>query len=63
MPDAGAGQSLVEHLLELRSRLIRVVVVVLVLFAALAPFAGELFTAFAGPLMERLPAGSSMIAT
>ena len=63
MPDAGAGQSLVEHLLELRSRLIRVVVVVLVLFAALAPFAGELFTAFAGPLMERLPAGTSMIAT
>ena len=60
--DADRGQTLIAHLLELRSRLIRVVVVVLVLFAALAPFAGELFTAFAGPLMARLPEGSTMIA-
>ena len=60
--DADRGQTLIAHLLELRSRLIRVVVVVLVLFAALAHFAGELFTAFAGPLMARLPEGSTMIA-
>ncbi len=60
---AEKGQPLIEHLLELRTRLLRVVVVVLVLFAALAPFANALFTAVAGPLMEHLPAGSTMIAT
>lgn len=61
--DAKRGQTLVEHLVELRSRLLRVAVVVLALFAVLASFANELFTALAGPLMSRLPTGSSMIAT
>lgn len=53
---------LIEHLLELRSRLLRGIVAVLLLFIALAPWAKELYRLFARPLMERLPSGSSMIA-
>lgn len=63
MTTADRGQSLLDHLIELRSRLLRVVTVVLVLFFALAAFAGELFTALAAPLMARLPSDATMIAT
>jgi sec-independent protein translocase protein TatC len=56
-------QSLVAHLTELRSRLLRIVALVLILFAALAPFANRLFTFVSGPLLARLPEGSTMIAT
>jgi len=61
-PESGA-QSLIGHLTELRSRLLRIVLTVLVLFALLAPFANHLFTFIAGPLLERLPEGATMIAT
>ncbi len=56
-------QLFVTHLIELRSRLLRVVVAVLVIFLALAPFAGKLYTGLAHPLLSRLPAGATMIAT
>lgn len=59
----GRAQTLLDHLVELRGRLLRVVLVVLLVFAALVPFAAELFSFVAGPLLARLPAGSSMIAT
>ncbi|MBW3567738.1 MAG: twin-arginine translocase subunit TatC [Proteobacteria bacterium] len=51
------------HLNELRSRLLRSLVVVIVIFGALAPFANRLFSLVAQPLLEKLPAGTSMIAT
>lgn len=54
---------LLAHLQELRSRLLRSVVVVFVLFAVLAFFANDLFALLARPLIERLPEGNSMIAT
>ncbi len=57
------GQTLIEHLLELRTRLLRIVLTVLLVFAALAPFANQLFSLVAGPLIAVLPAGSTMIAT
>lgn len=63
MSRSDSGQSLLDHLIELRSRLLRAVAVVLLLFFALAAFAGDLFTLLAGPLMAHLPAGSTMIAT
>ncbi|MCA1799456.1 MAG: twin-arginine translocase subunit TatC [Xanthomonadaceae bacterium] len=61
--DEPRGQTLVEHLIELRSRLLRVVFVTLALFALLAPFANTLYALTAAPLMAALPAGASMIAT
>lgn len=54
---------LLAHLAELRQRLMRIMVAVLLVFAPLAYFADELFTWLAGPLTRHLPAGSSMIAT
>ncbi|MDR5897444.1 twin-arginine translocase subunit TatC [Halomonas vilamensis] len=54
---------LIEHLVELRSRLVRAVVVVLVIFLALYSFANDIYTFVAQPLMALLPEGSQMIAT
>ena len=50
------------HLVELRNRLLKSVLVVLVLFLALFPFRNELFTALADPLSKHMPAGTTMIA-
>ena len=51
------------HLVELRDRLLRAVLVVLVLFLALFSFSNELYSLLAEPLLIHLPVGSSMIAT
>ncbi len=56
-------QTFVSHLLELRDRLLRMMVVVLVLFLAMFPFANDLYSILAGPLIRHLPEGTSMIAT
>ena len=61
-PDASDEQPFVSHLIELRDRLLRVVLVVIVIFLALTPFANWLFTQLAGPLTVHLPEGSSMVA-
>ena len=58
-----AQAPLIEHLIELRSRLMRAVVVVLVIFLGLYSFANDIYTFVAQPLMALLPAGSQMIAT
>ena len=55
-------QPLLYHLIELRDRLLRVVLVVGVVFVALIPFSNTLFSLLSGPLMAHLPEGSSMIA-
>ncbi len=52
----------IEHLIELRSRLLRIVAVVLVAFLGLAPFADQIYTYLAGPLLKHLPDDSTMIA-
>ena len=54
---------LLAHLLELRDRLIRCVVAVLVVFLALFYFANDLYNLLAEPLLKHLPSGGSMIAT
>lgn len=56
-------QPLIEHLVELRSRLLRCILAVLAAFLALAPFSKSLYSAVASPLIDRLPANASMIAT
>ena len=51
------------HLLELRDRLLRAVLVVLVVFLALFPFGNDIYHFIAEPLMAVMPEGTSMIAT
>ncbi|MEO8676343.1 MAG: twin-arginine translocase subunit TatC [Casimicrobiaceae bacterium] len=51
------------HLIELRSRLLRSIVAVFVVLICLVPWAKEIYTALAAPLMRVLPAGATMIAT
>lgn len=55
--------TLLSHLVELRQRLLRMVVAIVVLFLCMAPFADHLFSFVAAPLMAWLPEGTSMIAT
>ena len=50
------------HLLELRERLMRMVLAVLVLFLAMSPFANDIFSLLAAPLSRHLPEQSSLIA-
>ncbi|MBU1309616.1 MAG: twin-arginine translocase subunit TatC [Gammaproteobacteria bacterium] len=55
--------SLLGHLIELRNRLLRCVIAVILVFAALASFAQDIYHQLAKPLMAVLPENSSMIAT
>lgn len=62
-PEQLAEGTLISHLLELRDRLLRAFIAVLVVFVPLAFFANEVFTVVAQPLIAKLPEGSSLIAT
>ncbi|MBI43652.1 twin-arginine translocase subunit TatC [Marinobacter lutaoensis] len=64
-PSAPESQemTLIEHLLELRSRLLKMVLAVVVCFAAIYPFANELYLWLSEPLRALLPVGQTMIAT
>jgi sec-independent protein translocase protein TatC len=54
---------LIEHLLELRNRLLKMVLAVMICFAAIYPFANELYLWISEPLRALLPVGQTMIAT
>jgi sec-independent protein translocase protein TatC len=54
---------LISHLIELRNRLLKVVIYILVVFAALYSFSNELYLMVSKPLEILLPENSSMIAT
>jgi sec-independent protein translocase protein TatC len=58
-----ASGTLISHLLELRTRLIRALVVVLVAFLPCAFYKNQIFTAVAQPLIDKLPKGGTLIAT
>ena len=62
MSEADASDSLISHLLELRARLLRAVVGVLLVFVVLLPFASRLYSVVATPLMRSLAPGASVIA-
>ena len=63
MVNAESKDTFVAHLLELRDRLIRSLLVVLVFIVIGVPFQNELYQIFAEPLMSVLPEGNSMIST
>ncbi|QIL85529.1 twin-arginine translocase subunit TatC [Vibrio sp. HDW18] len=56
-------QPLISHLLELRDRLLKAVAAVVVVFIGLIYFSNEIYQFVSKPLVERLPAGATMIAT
>ncbi len=60
--EALAEQPFLSHLVELRDRLLKVVMGVLVIFLLLFPFANEIYSYLSGPLTVHLPEGSTMIA-
>lgn len=53
---------LLDHLIELRARLLRAVSGLLLVFVGLLPFANDLYTWLAQPLLDKLPAGGQLIA-
>jgi sec-independent protein translocase protein TatC len=55
-------ESFLAHLAELRTRLLRAVLAVVLVFVALLPFAQQLYAQFARPLLEKLPSGGQLIA-
>ncbi|MEM7293070.1 MAG: twin-arginine translocase subunit TatC [Pseudomonadota bacterium] len=61
LDDEGKEQTFLSHLFELRDRLLRCVLAVLLAFICLFPFANEIYTFFAGPLADRLPEGTTMV--
>lgn len=63
MPPNDQEMSLVQHLLDLKTSLTRSILVIIVLFIGLFPFANDIYTYIAEPLTRYLPAGTSMIAT
>ncbi|MGF2734137.1 twin-arginine translocase subunit TatC [Marinobacter sp. DUT-1] len=62
-PEQQPEMPLIEHLLELRNRLLKMVLAVVICFAAIYPFANELYLWLSEPIRELLPVGQSMIAT
>ncbi|WP_018141075.1 twin-arginine translocase subunit TatC [Thioalkalivibrio sp. ALJ7] len=61
-PSPEATETLLTHLIELRDRILRMFIAILVMFLILFPFANPIYTWLAGPLMQHLPEGTSMIA-
>lgn len=53
----------ISHLIELRDRLLRVVLGFIVVFIGFFPFANKIYALLAAPLLSKLPAGGQMIAT
>jgi sec-independent protein translocase protein TatC len=62
IPEEDRELSFLEHLVELRSRLLKACLSVFVVLIVLLPFSRHLFEALAAPLMAQLPEGSTMIA-
>ncbi len=61
--EPGEEQSFLSHLIELRQRLVRAAIAIVVVFLVLSPFMRDIFTVLSAPLMSVLPAGTKLIAT
>lgn len=53
----------ISHLIELRGRLLRILIGFSVVLIGLFPFANKIYAVLAAPLLSKLPAGGQMIAT
>ena len=56
-------ETFISHLVELRSRLMRAIIAVVIVLLCLFPWAKEIYAFLAAPLLKALPQGSTMIAT
>jgi sec-independent protein translocase protein TatC len=56
-------ESFISHLIELRNRLLKVVLGFVLVFFALFPFANKIYALLAAPMLAKLPEGGQMIAT
>ncbi|MBD1551855.1 twin-arginine translocase subunit TatC [Pseudomonas typographi] len=63
LPENDQPMPLVSHLTELRTRLLRCVIAVFLVFAGLFSFAQQIYTIVSAPLRQYLPPGATMIAT
>ncbi len=61
--DSSVQETFISHLIELRDRLLRAIVAVVVVLLCLVPFAKDIYALLAAPLVKVLPAGATMIAT
>ncbi len=61
-PEDDKEQTLVAHLVELRTRIVRAAIAVLVVFACLSPFMKQIFDYLSQPLMVALPQGAKLLA-
>ncbi|MBV5309563.1 twin-arginine translocase subunit TatC [Chromatium okenii] len=61
--NSGAEQSFISHLIELRDRMIKMLIAIGIVVLLLFPFANDLYSFVAEPLIAQLPSGSTMIAT
>lgn len=61
-PEEQQQESIVTHLVELRDRLIKIVIGVVIALLCLFPFANEIYTFLAAPLLKHLPEQSTMVA-
>lgn len=61
--EPGEEQSFLSHLIELRQRLVRSAIAIVVIFLALSPFMRDIFAILSAPLMSVLPEGTKLIAT
>ncbi len=61
-PTNQSKSSFVPHLLELRNRLSKILLFVLIIFIFLIPFSGEIYNILSTPLLNALPDNSEMIA-
>lgn len=55
-------QSFISHLVELRDRLLRIILCVLLIFLGLTTYANQIYSIVATPLLKHLPKNSTMIA-
>jgi sec-independent protein translocase protein TatC len=56
-------ETFISHLVELRTRLIRALLAIVIVFVCLFPWAKEMYSLLADPLLASLPQGGQMIAT
>ncbi len=57
------GDTFLSHLVELRSRLVKAALAIIVVFVCLVPFSSHIYDYLAMPMLSALPAGTKMIAT